>query len=212
MEITWLGHSCFRLKGKTATLLTDPYAESVGYTLGRLAADIVTVSCDAPDHNNWQAVQDVRKVIRGPGEYEIANVTLLGAWTLAVVEKERPRLKNTAYVIDMDGLRLCHLGDIAQVPAGEQVAALGKPHILFVPVGGNETLDGKLAAECVRLLEPNIVIPMHYKTPAVKGTLETVEKFLKEMGVKDRLPQPRLSVTPSNLPGEMQVVVLDYPH
>ena len=118
--------------------------------------------------------------------------------------------KNTAFVIDIDDVMICHLGDLGHVLTAEQVAEIDGVDVLLIPVGGISTIDAIQAAQIVRQLEPKIVIPMHYKTEAIKRELETADRFLKEMGVKEVIPQPKLIVNKNSLPLTMQVVVLSY--
>ena len=212
MEITWLGHSCFRLRGREAAIVTDPCAKSTGYSVGRPAADIVTVSHDHPGHNNVAAVTGSPRVVQGPGEFEIAGVLIMGIRTYHDEEKGERLGKNTAYVLEMDDLRICHLGDLGHVPTPEQVEELSGIDILLAPVGGNNTIDAAAAVETVSLLEPKLVLPMHYQTPAAKAQLDPLDRFLKEMSAPSALEerQPKLSITKSTLPHETKVLVLDY--
>lgn len=212
MEITWLGHSCFRLRGREATVVMDPCAKSTGYHIGRPTADIVTVSHDHPGHNNVAAVAGSPRVVQGPGEFEMAGVLIMGIRTYHDQEKGGRLGKNTAYVLELDDLRICHLGDLGHLPTPEQVEELSGVDILLAPVGGGNTIAAAAAAETVSLLEPKLVIPMHYRTPAAKAELEPLDRFLKEMGAPAAFEerQPKLSVTKSTLPQEIKVQVLDY--
>ena len=213
MEITWLGHSCFRLRGREAAIVTDPCAKSTGYSVGRPAADIVTVSHDHAGHNNVAAVAGSPLVVQGPGEFEIAGVLIMGIRTYHDDEKGERMGKNVAYVLELDDLRVCHLGDLGHVPTAEQVEELSGVDILLTPVGGGSTISASAAAETVSLLAPKLVIPMHYQTPASKKKdLETLDRFLKEMGATNALEerQPKLTVTKSTLPQETKVQILDY--
>lgn len=212
MELTWLGHACFRLRGREATVLCDPFQASTGYPVGRWSATIVTISHDHPGHSNAEAVSGVRKVVRGPGEYEIAQVPIIGIGTYHDRQQGRVRGRNTVYLIEVDEVRVCHLGDLGHPLTPEQVAALAPVDVLLVPVGGSTTLDPRQAVETVNQLEPRIIVPMHYRTPAVqRQDLQPVERFLQEMGSGALEPVARLSVTRSSLPSDPQVVVLDYP-
>ena len=210
MEITWLGHSCFKLKGKQETVITDPFSPATGYTLGKVTADIVTVSHPHPGHSYVQGVADEPRVLKSPGEYESAGVLTVGVHTYHDNEKGAQRGKNTAFVIDVDDVMICHLGDLGHVLTAEQVAEIDGVDVLLIPVGGVSTIDAVQAAQIVRQLEPKIVIPMHYKTEAEKKDLETADRFLKEMGVKEAIAQPKLLVNKSSLPLTMQVVMLSY--
>jgi L-ascorbate metabolism protein UlaG (beta-lactamase superfamily) len=212
MEISWLGHSCFRLKGSQATVITDPYSPELGYKLGKPTAHIVTVSHQHPGHAYVEGVGGEPRVVKGPGEYEIGGVLIMGISTFHDGEKGAKRGKNTAYHMEIDEISVCHLGDLGHVLSVEQVEELDNVDVLLLPVGGVSTINAPVAAEVVRQLEPKVVIPMHYQTPALKKELESVERFLKEIGAKDVAPQPKLTVSKSNLPETTQVFLLDYPH
>jgi L-ascorbate metabolism protein UlaG (beta-lactamase superfamily) len=215
MEITWYGHSCFRLTERNmATVVADPFDnKSVGYFPLKLKADIVTVSHDAPGHNNTEAVKGTSHVITGPGEFEIGGVFITGVQTDSAGRTKKAKdegVRNTLYVFDYDGITVAHLGDLKQVPTQTEVEALGTVNVALIPVGGGGGLNAAKAAEVVSLLEPNIVIPMHYSTSDLKLTLDSLNKFMKEMGLSKQESQPSLKVTRSGLPEETHVIVLDY--
>ncbi len=214
MEITWYGHSCFRLTERSlATVVADPFdSKSIGYSSLKLKADIVTVSHDAPGHNYAEAVKGTSHVITGPGEFEIGGVFITGVQTdgAGSGKKAKDQVRNTLYVFDYDGLTVAHLGDLKQVPTQAEVEAMGNVNVALVPVGGGGGLSAAKAAEVVSMLEPNIVVPMHYSTPDAKVPLDTLNKFLKEMGLSKQESQPSLKVTRSSLPEETHVTVLDY--
>jgi len=210
LEIVWLGHSCFRIKGKETTLVTDPFPKNLGYSPVRVAADVVTVSHSHPGHSYVEGVSGEPKVIRRPGEYEIGNVLINGFITFHDDEHGIKLGKNIVYLMEIDQVIVCHLGDLGHILTPDQVGELSGVEVLLVPVGGKSTLDGAAAAQTVRLLEPRLVIPMHFKTPATTRDLEPVDRFLKEMGLKDPEPQAKLAVTKSNLPANTQVVLLEH--
>ena len=210
MEITWLGHCCFRLRAKEATVVTDPYDKATGYTLGRPTADLVTVSVDDRAHNHVEGVAGTPRVIAGPGEFEIAGASVVGVATPRTKEKADGAGGNVAYVIELEDLRIVHLGGIGRVPTSDQVEEMGAVDILMVPVGGGDSLDGPPAAETIALIEPKLVIPMHYKTDVERGALDPVDRFLKEMGAKSPEVHAKIAVTRSSLPEETQILVLDY--
>lgn len=209
MEITLIGHSCFRIKGKEVTLVTDPFDSSIGYSIGELTAGIVTLSHNHPGHHNLTGVVGGPKVINRPGEYEIGGVFVTGIRTFHDADQGVNRGKNITYLIKMDDIRLCHLGDLGHLLSPSQIEDLGSIDVLFVPVGGVSTINGKMAAEIVKLLNPKIIIPMHYKTETVTW-LESADNFLKEIGLSDIASQPKLSIVRSTLPLESRVIVLDY--
>ena len=215
MEITWYGHSCFRLTERgMATVVCDPFDHnSIGYGPLKLKADIVTVSHDAPGHNHLDAVKGVSHSITGPGEFEIGGVFITGVQTDGAGKKGKDAARNTLYVFDYDGITVAHLGDLRQVPSQAEVEALGTVNVALVPVGGGNSLNAAKAAEVISLLEPNLVVPMQYATPDLKKMqLDSLNKFLKEMGLGANAvqKQPLLKVNRSQLPEETHVVVLDY--
>jgi L-ascorbate metabolism protein UlaG (beta-lactamase superfamily) len=209
MEITWLGHSCFKLKGKQAIVITDPFSPDLGYTLGKQSASIVTISHRHPGHSYAAGVNGEPHLVQGPGEYEISNVLIIGLATFHDNEKGALKGKNTAYLIEMDDLTLCHLGDLGHPLNDGQIEEMGNVDILMLPVGGVSTINASTAAATVRQIEPKIVLPMHYDTPSLKRELDPVDKFLKEIGTHDITPQAKLSVAKNNLPITMQVCLLE---
>lgn len=210
MEITWFGHSCFRIKGKEATVVTDPFDKDLGYPLRNPTTDIVTISHNHPHHSFVAGVRGNPKVITGPGEYEIAGVFIYGIGTFHDAEGGQRQGKNTAYLMELDEVRVCHLGDLGHVPSSEQVEEMAGADVLLIPVGGVSTINAAAAAETINLIEPRIVIPMHFKTDAGDLELDPVDRFLRELGLKGISPEPKLVVTKSNLPEERKVVLLDY--
>lgn len=212
MELTWLGHSSFRLRGKEATLITDPPAPATGYSLGRVTADIVTLSHQHPGHAYVQGVGGDPRVVDGPGEYEIKGVLISGVQTYHDQERGKVHGRNTAYLITVDDVHICHLGDLGGPLDDRSLEALSGADVLLVPVGGGNTLNAAGAAEVIAQLEPRIIIPMHYQTPAYKlgDPLDPIDKFLRELSVEGIEPLPKLVVTPASLPAEQQVVLLNY--
>lgn len=210
MEITWLGHSCFRLKGKSITVITDPCSPDFGYAIENAPARLVTVSHQHPGHNYIQGIGGESKAISKPGEYELGGVLVIGIPTFHDEEKGARRGKNNVYLIEIDDITVCHLGDLGHTLTSDQIADIGNVDILLVPVGGVSTINATTAAEVIRNIEPKVVLPMHYKTPATNRELEPVDRFLKEMGVNQAVPQPKLSINKSNLPLSLQVSLLTY--
>lgn len=210
MDIDWLGHSCFRLREGGVTIVTDPYDKSIGYVMPRVRADIITVSHDAPGHAAATIIKGDARVLSKPGEYEVKGVFITGiqTWRAAPAGGEAKE-ENTVFVFEFGDLTVCHLGDLARALTQAQVEAMPDIDVLLVPVGGGSALDADKAAEVISLIEPRIVIPMHYKTPYVNLPLDPLSKFLKEMGAAEHAPQESLRVTRSELPEETQVVILE---
>jgi L-ascorbate metabolism protein UlaG (beta-lactamase superfamily) len=212
MEITYLGHSSFKLRGKQVTVVTDPFGD-IGIKFPKhTSSDVVTISHDHDDHNQVSAIEGNPFIIKGPGEYEVKGVGIVGVSVFHDDEKGAKRGKNTIYRIELDGLSIVHLGDLGHALASQQVDELDGVNILLVPVGGVYTIDASQAAEVVAAVEPSIVIPMHYHTTSIDqkifGSLAPVSAFLKEMGKVGTTPVPKLSITKDKLPEELQVVIL----
>jgi L-ascorbate metabolism protein UlaG (beta-lactamase superfamily) len=213
MEITWYGHSCFRITERSmATVVTDPYDHSaIGYSALSLRADIVTISHKAPGHDFTGGVKGAKWQINGPGEYEIGGVFL----TAVPVGKhdQEGNGRNMVYVFDYDGITVGHLGDLKSVPTRKEVDAFGKVDILLVPVGGGNSLTAAKAAEVANLIEPGIVVPMHYHTPDCKLKLDDLSGFLKQIGLSDKVtPEESLKISARDIPEDTKVVVLKYKH
>ena len=214
MEITWYGHSCFRLTERNfVTVVTDPFdSKVIGYEPLKLKAEIVTISHDAPGHNNSDAVKGTTHILTGPGEFEIGGVFITAVQTDSAGRstKAKDTTRNTIYVFDYDGITVAHLGDLQKIPTQNEIELLGTVNVALIPVGGGASLNAAKAAEVVSMLEPNLVIPMHYSTPDSKVKLDEINKFIKEMGLSKQEAQPSLKVSRSSLPSETHVVVLEY--
>ena len=210
MEIVWLGHSCFRIRGREATIVTDPCPPASGYSIGKPTADIVTVSHPHDNHSYVKAVAGTPRVVDGPGEYEMHGAFITGISTFHDAEKGAQRGRNLCFILEMEDIKVCHLGDLGHTPTAEQAEEITVADVLLVPIGGVSTIDGARAAEIVSLLEARLVIPMHYKTEALKEQLEPPDRFLKEMGVTTVEPLQKLSITRSSIPSDTQVMLLDY--
>lgn len=207
MDITWYGHSCFRITERNrVTVVTDPYSDHIGLPPLKLKGDIVTVSHDEPGHNNVQAVKGDPHVLGGAGEYEIGDVFITGM-AMHYIGEETTRY-NVTYLINYDNLTVLHLGDLAHIPAQSTTEALGEVNVLLIPVGGGNGLRASQAAEVVALIEPHYIVPMHYALPGLNLELETVDRFLKVMGVSKVLEEDTLKITSSSLPEQPQVIVL----
>lgn len=208
MDITWYGHSCFRLTERgRASVVTDPFdASIIGYSPLKLKADIVLISHDTPGHNYVAGVQGYQYALTAPGEYEIGGVFIIGA---AMYDKNvaHPRL-NIVYVMDFQGVTVAHLGDLDHIPNQSAIDALGDIDVVLLPVGGGGALNAGQAAEVISLLEPKIVIPMHYKTPQTVLELDPVDRFLKEMGLSNAVEEEILKISSSAFPEQTQVILL----
>jgi L-ascorbate metabolism protein UlaG (beta-lactamase superfamily) len=208
MDIVSCGHSSFRIRGKTVTVVTDPFDPAfTGLKFPRhIESDIVTVSHDHEDHNAVSQVEGKPFVVKGPGEYEIKGVGIVG-----IPSDHGNGIKevNTIYRIEMDDLSIVHLGDLGRMLMSTEVDELDGVDILFIPVGGKYTIDAGTAAKLVSEIDPSIVIPMHYSRPGLKFELAPVSAFLKEMGQEIVSPQPKLTASQGKIPEQKQIVVLE---
>jgi len=212
MIITWLGQSCFKIQDKTGTegltLVTDPYDSSLGFKLPNFEADIVLVSHDHYDHNNSDAFRGKPRVIKSAGEYDIKGVMVEGVLSYHDDEQGKERGQNIIYRIEMDDITICHLGDIGHVLDNKQLERLAGIDILMIPVGGKYTVDAKKAVEIISQIEPRIVIPMHYDVKGLKEPLDSVDKFVKELGLEPTIEE-KLKINKKELPAEdMELVIL----
>ncbi len=207
MELTWYGLSCFRITDRgVATIVTDPYDAKLGLPALKLKGEVVTISHDATGHNYVKGVSGTQHILNGPGEYEIGGVFING---IASPRKSVDDTKNTMFVFEYEDISVAHLGDLDRVLTQNQIDALGQVNVLLIPVGGGNTLTAAQASELVSMIEPNIVVPMHFAQKGLKLDLSEVDRFLKEMGVSDVEEESSLRVTRSGLPEEgTQVVVL----
>ena len=207
-EIKFLGHACFRLKGRDATILTDPVPRSLGYKVERQKADIVTISHAHAGHTNLDLFSAPPKVVQGPGEYEMNDVFITGIRTWHDNERGTIHGNNTAYLIDLEEVRICHLGDLGHVLTNEQVEQLSGVDVLIIPVGGGTVLDPARAVEVISQVEPRITIPMQYRTDQGDSGREPLEAFLRAMGLSDVAARDKLVIRASDLPDVPEVVVL----
>ena len=212
MEITWYGHACFRLSERNVVVVTDPFGEDLDFVRPRIRADLVTISHDHAGHNNRVGFRGGPRFFDGPGEYEVKGVFVTGIATHHDEGSGATRGSNTVFLFEFNGLTVCHLGDLGHVPTQSQVEALSDVDVLLIPVGGVDTIDASKATDVISLIEPRLVIPMHYKTPEEKARLHTVTRFFKAMGLAPTPPISELKVSKSSLPTETQIVLLDHKH
>ena len=215
MDIYWFGQACIKIKGKNATVVIDPYeSDFTGLKLPKdMSSNVALITHDHKDHNNVEVLinpsGDKPMVFTQVGEFEVAGVVITGVSSFHDDKNGSERGINIIYQLMFDSLNLVHLGDLGQSKLSEQqIAQIGEVDILFIPVGGVYTINGKAASEIVAQLEPKIIIPIHYKIEGLKFDLDPVDNFLKEMGAEGVVAQPKLSITKDKLPEEPMVVLL----
>lgn len=217
MEIKYIAHSCFEIKGKDATLVIDPYdPKKTYYELPKLNVDLVLSSHDHFDHNNINAVKDYKMAITTPGEYELNGVYIEGIPTLHDDKEGEKRGKNIMFQITMDGFNILHMGDLGHTLDQETLKKILDIDVLLIPVGGEYTIDAETAAEVISKIEPGLVVPMHYQgeeETKLSKDLDTLEKFLDEMGGDGDIKKvKKLKLSKSSIPDETEVVVITPTH
>ena len=188
MDISYLGHASFKIKSKSTTILTDPYdPKTVGLKFPKVSSDIVTVSHDHEDHNYLEGVKDIKKIISGPGEYEISEISIFGYQSFHDDKKGEVRGKNVIYSIEVEGYVLVHLGDLGHKLDQSTIDKLGIVDVLMIPVGGEYTIDAGVAVDVISSIEPKIIIPMHYNHTGLNqetfSKLTSVTEFLEKMSL-----------------------------
>lgn len=215
MQITYHGHSCFKLKGELGSVVMDPFDEKVvGIPLSKLSAELVTISHNHDDHNAKEKVKGTSKrekpfVIDFPGEYEVGGISVFGVKTFHDQVGGAEKGSNIIFKVLIDGLSVCHLGDLAHQLDDKQLDAIGMVDVLFLPVGGPFSLMTEEAIKVANAISPSILIPMHYSDSAYPNDtrVKPLEQFLQSFGVNAE-PEDKLVVEKDRLPEEMQLVVL----
>ena len=211
MKIKWLGHASFLITSDTGIrLITDPYETGGNLSYGEIkeSADIVTVSHQHHDHNNVAAVQGSPEVVKEAVAIEIKGIKFKGIPCCHDDAGGKMRGTNIIFCFEVDGIRVCHLGDLGHQLSDEQVAELGKVDILFIPVGGYFTIDARVATEVSSRLKPKVIIPMHFRTDKYSGPLVGVDEFLRGKKDVSRLDASEVEFKAEQLPTSTQIVVL----
>lgn len=221
MVITWYGQSCFKLQSGNTTGVIDPFSKEIGLTPPRFRADFVLVTHNHPNHANSDSIPEQPFLITGPGEYETKGIHIIGIETYHDAQSGKERGMNTVYIVEMEDIKLCHLGDYGEGKMREElIEKIGNVDVLMIPVGGpsaqnktgKHTIDAEEAANVIQRIEPRIVIPMHYKIRGMHAAIDPLDPFLKEMGIKSPDLQDRLTIKKKELPQEgLQVIILKTP-
>jgi len=216
MEITYIGHSSFKIKGKDLSLVIDPYDPKVGYKYPKQECDVLLTTHDHFDHHYLEGVSGYKLLIEGPGEYEMSNVFINGIQVFHDNKSGEERGVSTMYVIEIDGFSILHLGDLGHELSKEYMERIPNIDVLLIPVGGKYTIDSAAASKVISVIEPGIVVPMHYKTDDLTGVeeLDPLGKFLDEMGADGNVKrEDKLKLSNRNdVPEETTIVVLEPKH
>lgn len=209
MQIKWFGHACFKLTSASGVvILIDPFDDSIGYKVPDSEADIVTVSHGHYDHSNTEILKGDYTLLNKVGNFNVKDIPISGIQTYHDDEQGAKRGVNIAYVFEIDGLRICHLGDLGHLLLKSHLDMLGRVDVLMVPVGGVYTIDAKKAKEIVDQLKPAIAIPMHYKTPALNFELGKAEDFINSFSEIERPETQEIEFHKDNIDYSKQTVYL----
>ena len=208
MQIIWHGQSCFKIIGKDITIITDPYGSKYLSRPFKGKSNVVTISHHHDDHDYIKGIMGDPLIIDTPGEYEIRRVMIKGINSFHDKKQGKERGLNTIYIIKIEDVTICHLGDLGHLLDNDMLGKIGDVDILLIPVGGTYTLDTDDAIKVVNAIEPRMVIPMHYKIPGLKIKVDGADKFIKELGGKNS-PISKLKTNKKSLPEEeIEIVVL----
>lgn len=211
MKIKWLGHACFLITSNSGIrILTDPFDHTVGYALPSVEADIVTTSHNHFDHNHVSVVKGGFVHIDKPDRYMEKGIEIIGVSTFHDESRGAKRGLNVVFKFDVDGVKVCHCGDLGHTLEPEHVKQIGEVDVLLVPVGGTYTVDARGAFEAVKQLNPSITIPMHFKTPAMNFPIAGVDSFLAIAGEGQKMNRQEVDIDGDSLVKLPKILVLDY--
>ncbi|AFK85797.1 MULTISPECIES: MBL fold metallo-hydrolase [Thermoanaerobacterium] len=210
MKIRYFGHSCFKIVSENGTsVVTDPFDKTVGYPLPETEADIVTSSHSHFDHNYFKAVKGDYKIVNTPGEHDVKGVHIKGVSVFHDDEHGAKRGKNIIFVIEVDGIKVCHAGDLGHILTDDMIKDIGDIDVLMVPIGGYYTIDDRQAVKVVEQLKPKLTIAMHYRTSNVDFPIETEDNFLKMTGGQ-KIQSNEIEIDKNYLEGRKEVIALNY--
>lgn len=211
MQIKWYGHSCFRIVANSGiSIVMDPFDERVGYYVPSIDADIITISHDHYDHNNTAAVRSEHVLVNDDGDSYIKGIKITGFRTFHDDVGGAKRGDNIIFNVNIDGAKICHLGDLGHEPDEEIFKNIKDTDILLIPVGGTFTINSDQAYKIATKISPKIIIPMHYKTDKLRFDVEPVDNFIKYFDNVSMLNTSELVVNEDKLISSNQVIVFSY--
>ncbi len=200
MKINFIGHACFLIEIGGLKVMTDPFDKSVPYDFPEgEEVDVVTVSHDHFDHNAVYRVKVKREVLKYPTDKIIGNVKFKSKSFFHDEEMGKKRGRNAVFLIEGEDLRILHLGDLGHIPQEKDLEEFKNIDILLIPVGGYFTIDSKRADELIKVLDPKVIIPMHYKTNKLEFPISSVDEFLKNKGNINKLSTNEIEITKENI-------------
>ncbi len=212
MKIKYLGHAAFVITSDTGLkIITDPYYTTrarLSYGEITESADIVTVSHDHFDHCNAAAVRGNPEVIRKAGRSTAEGIEFKGIASYHDDAGGSMRGNSVIFCFELDGIKVCHLGDLGHRLDDRQVAEIGAVDILLIPVGGFYTIDAQAATKVCDQLKPKVIIPMHYKTEKSFPEISGVDEFVKGRSNVTRQDSSEVEFKAGELPASTQIIVL----
>lgn len=215
MNIQYYGHSCFKITTKPAgrgqddvVIFMDPFSKEIGLRPPQGQANLVLVSHDHADHNNVGVLKGDPKVLDIPGEYSVLGVNIIGINSFHDNENGKERGRNTIFVLESEEIRICHLGDLGTDLTEKQLEEINGVNILMIPIGGKYTIDGEKAADIIKKIEPNLVIPMHYKIKGSTVDIDDEKKFCSEMGNCPKDAVSKISLKKKDLEEKSMEIIL----
>ena len=211
MKIRWLGHSSFLITNdRGINILTDPFDETLGYCMTKEKINIITISHEHYDHNNTMGIKGKPVVLKGQVKRDTHKMIIKGISSYHDSVYGKYRGENTIFVIKTDNMVLCHLGDLGHLLDDKQLEKMEHIDILFIPVGGYFTISHLQADQVIKQIMPKIVIPMHYKTDAIKWSIDPLSVFLdKKQNIKI-IGKNFFDISLSTLPDKTSIYVLNY--
>jgi len=211
VDVEWFGHSCFAMRGKTKTLMFDPF-KGIGLPEPKAKADMVLCSHGHQDHSNTKPVSHEKRIVMEAftGTRQIDDVSIKGVLAFHDDSQGSKRGRNSVYVVHFEDVVFCHLGDLGHELTSSQVSEIGSVDVLFLPIGGFFTIDPEQAREVMESLKPRIAVPMHYRAPgmsAMFSALKKVEDFLRPDDNVRKLEGPTFTVTKTELPEKRVIIV-----
>ena len=211
MRIKWLGHSCFLITNKRGiNILTDPFDDTLGYKMTKEKINIITISHEHYDHNNTMGIKGKPVVLKGSVNRDTHKMIFKGISSYHDSVYGKHRGNNTIFIIKTDEMVLCHLGDLGHLLENSQLEEINRVDILFIPVGGYYTLNHLQADQVIEQLKPKVVLPMHYKTDAIKWSIDPLSFFLDKKDNIKTIAENSFEIEAGMLPEKTTIYVLDY--
>lgn len=211
MRIKWLGHSCFLITNKRGiNILTDPFDDTLGYKMTKEKINIITISHEHYDHNNTMGIKGKPVVLKGSVNRDTHKMIFKGISSYHDSVYGKHRGNNTIFIIKTDEMVLCHLGDLGHLLENSQLEEINRVDILFIPVGGYYTLNHLQADQVIEQLKPKVVFPMHYKTDAIKWSIDPLSFFLDKKDNIKTIGENSFEIEAGMLPEKTTIYVLDY--